>query len=82
MAYDAVTQRAQSNRDYRMWGVIVVLFGSLLGVPAAVLAEIEFGLLTALGVAGNLAFGLVVMIPGFALGALSLVVMLGSDSSD
>jgi|AntRauTorcE11898_2_1112593.scaffolds.fasta_scaffold33961_2 hypothetical protein len=79
MEYDTPGQTQRStDRPLRTLGVIVVLLGSLVGVPVMVLAEIEFGLLTAFGVSGNLAFGLFVMIPGFALGALSLVVMLGT----
>lgn len=79
MAYDTARQTQRStDRQLRTWGVVVTLLGSLVGVPAMVLAEIEFGLLTTIGISGNLAFGLFVMVPGFALGALSLVVMLGS----
>lgn len=79
MAYDTAGQTQHStDRNARMWAVVLALLGALVGIPALVLAEIEFGLLTSLGISGNLAFGLVVMIPGFALGGLSLVVMLGS----
>jgi len=70
-------QRA-TRQSLRQWGIVVVLILSLVGVPAAVLAEIEFGLLTMLGLSGDLAFGLVVMLPGLSLGGLSVVVMLGS----
>ena len=79
MAYDTAGQTSQStDSTARLWAVSLAVIGALIGVPALVLAEFEFGLLTALGLSGNLAFGLVVMIPGFALGGLSLVVMLGS----
>lgn len=79
MAFDTAGQTAQStDRTARLWAVSLAVIGALVVVPALVLAEFEFGLLTALGITSNLAFGLVVMIPGFALGGLSLVVMLGS----
>ncbi len=58
--------------------VSVAVIAALVVVPVLVIGEIEFGLLTALGLTGNLAFGMLVMIPGFALGGLALVVMLGS----
>lgn len=35
---------------------------SLVGVPAAILAEVELGLLTAFGLSGNLAVGLLAMV--------------------
>lgn len=70
--------RLSMYQSLRQWGIVVGVLGSLVGIPALVLAEVEFGLLTSLGLSGNLAFGFVVMIPGLTLGALSLVVMLGS----
>ena len=79
MAYDTAGQHDNStDRTARLWAVSLAVIGALVGVPALVLAEFEFGLLTALGITSNLAFGLVVMVPGFALGGLAFAVMLGS----
>jgi hypothetical protein len=79
MAYDTTGETHRStDRELRGWVTIALVVGSLVGVPAALLAEFEFGLLTALGVSGNLALGLFAMIPGFTLGAVALVVMLGT----
>jgi len=79
MAYDTAEQTTRTtDGTARLWAVSLAVIGALVVVPALVLAEFEFGLLTALGITSNLAFGLVVMIPGFALGGLSVVVMLGS----
>lgn len=71
-------ERNTTSRNARQWTVVAAVIAALVGVPTVVLAEFQFGLLTSLGITGNLGFGLVVMIPGFALGALSLVVMLGT----
>jgi hypothetical protein len=79
MAYETTAETQQStDRALRGWGIITLVIGSLVGVPAALLAEFEFGLLAALGLSGNLALGLFAMIPGFTLGAVALVVMLGT----
>jgi hypothetical protein len=79
MAHDtAGTQHRSSNRELRQWAVILALVGSLVGVPVALLTEFRFGLLASLGLSGNIGLGLFAMIPGFALGGLALVVMLGT----
>lgn len=73
---DAVKRR--STGTLARWAVIAGLLASLVGVPAALIAEFEAGLLTALGVTDPLALGLFAMVPGFVLGGLAFVVMLGS----
>ncbi len=79
MAHDvAQSQRQESDSALRQWGVVTALVACLVGVPALVLAEVEAGLLSALGLGSGPPFALLVMVPGFALGALSLVVMLGT----
>lgn len=79
MKGDGDRQQAESTPSLlRQWGVVIALTTSLLGVPVAVVSEFEFGLLSALGVSGHLALGLLVTIPGLALGGLSLVAMAGS----
>lgn len=61
----------------RAWLVVALVLGSLVGIPALVLGETEFGLLTALGLPRELTLGALALLPGFALGGLSLVVMTG-----
>jgi hypothetical protein len=79
MAHDVVdATRSASATALRSWGVVAGVLGCLVGIPALVLAEIEVGLLTAVGLGASTAFALVVMVPGFALGGLALVVMLGT----
>jgi len=83
MADDTTRPGSASTGSLRSWLVLAVLIGSLVGVPALVLAETEFGLLAGAGVFGALglsrqvALGAVALLPGFALGALSFVVMTG-----
>lgn len=75
----AATGRANARwTEAVQWAVVLVVSGSLVGVPAALVAEFEFGVLAALGVSGQLALGLFAMVPGFVLGGVALVVMLGS----
>jgi len=68
----------QSTRStLRTWGVLALVLGSLVGIPVLVLAETEFGLLSALGLPRQFTLGVLALVPGFALGGLSLVVMTG-----
>lgn len=79
MATETAAQTRQStDRPMRTAAVSAAVIAALVIVPVLVIGEIEFGLLTALDITGNLVFGLLVMVPGFALGGLALVVMLGS----
>lgn len=61
----------------RTWTVLALVLGSLVGIPLVVLAETEFGLLSALGLPRQLALGVLALVPGFTLGGLSLVAMTG-----
>lgn len=83
MADDTTRPEPAPPGSLRTWLVLAVLFGSLVGVPALVLGETEFGLLTgtgvfaSLGVSRQTVLGAVALLPGFALGGLSFVVMTG-----
>lgn len=78
MVHDTVSGNASSTgSSLRTWVVLGVLLGSLVGVPGLVLAEVEFGLLVTLGLPRQLALGALALLPGFALGGLSLVIMAG-----
>lgn len=83
MADDTTRPEPAPPGSLRTWLVLAVIFGSLVGVPAVVLAETEFGLLTeagvfaALGLTRQTVLGAVALLPGFVLGATSVVVMTG-----
>ncbi|WP_436923025.1 hypothetical protein [Halosimplex amylolyticum] len=83
MADDTTRPGFAPTGSLRSWLVLAVLVGSLVGVPVVVLAETEFGLLTgagafaAFGLSRQTVLGAVALLPGFALGGLSLVVMTG-----
>lgn len=74
----AVTRRSTTD-SWLSWVLVVGVLGALLGIPALLLAQVEFGLLTAFGLSHGPTFGAVAMVPGFALGALSLLAMLAPD---
>ena len=57
--------------------MLVLVLGSLVGLPLLVLTETEFGLLSAFGLPRQLTLGVLALVPGFALGGLSLLVMTG-----
>ncbi|WP_436907318.1 hypothetical protein [Halosimplex marinum] len=83
MATDTTGSAESATAPVRTWLVLAALFGALVGLPALVLAETEFGALSdvgvfaALGVPRALALGAVALVPGFALGGLSVVAMTG-----
>ncbi|MFB6140101.1 MAG: hypothetical protein ABEJ26_06675 [Halosimplex sp.] len=90
MAHDATepndagrnaTGRDPTGRDeratLRTWVVLALVLGSLVGIPALVLGETEFRLLSSFGLPRQLALGVLALVPGFALGGLSLVSMTG-----
>ena len=83
MAHDA-TDGETTNRGpettrstFRTWVVLALVLGSLVGLPVLVLAETELGLLSGAGLPRRLTLGVLALVPGFALGGLSLVVMTG-----
>jgi hypothetical protein len=83
MAHDATNGEA-TNRDrettrstFRTWVVLALVLGSLVGLPVLVVAETELGLLSGAGLSRQLTLGVLALVPGFALGGLSLVVMTG-----
>jgi hypothetical protein len=83
MARDA-TDGGATNRDretthstWRTWAVLALVLGSLVGLPVLVVAETELGLLSGVGLPRQLTLGVLALVPGFALGGLSLVVMTG-----
>ena len=69
------TRSTQST--LRTWAVLALVLGSLVGIPLVVLAETEFGLLSSFGLPRQLTLGVLALVPGFALGGLSLVAMTG-----
>jgi hypothetical protein len=80
MAHDRTAATRRSGTASWLSRLLLVgVLGALVGVPALLLAQVEFGLLTALGLPRRLAFGAVAMVPGFALGGLSLLAMLAPD---
>lgn len=79
MAYEKTERTSRSTRTWSLNTVVVAgLLVGLIGVPAVIIAEVEFGALTAVGLGGAATFGAVAIAPGFLLGALSLLTMLGS----
>jgi hypothetical protein len=83
MAHD-VTDGESAERDrettrstWRTWTVLALVLGSLVGLPLVVVAETELGLLSGAGLPRQLTLGVLALVPGFALGGLSLVVMTG-----
>jgi hypothetical protein len=71
MAHDA------TESTLRTWTVLALVLGSLVGIPVVVFAETEFGLLSGFGLPRQLTLGVLALVPGFALGGLSFVVMTG-----
>lgn len=78
MTHDRTTPDRSVPTVWWNWFVALAVLVALVGVPTLVLLQVEFGLLAALGLPRQLTFGVLAMIPGFALGGLSLLVMLGS----
>jgi len=79
MTRTAATDDARTGATLGTWVVLAAVLGTLIGVPALVLAEVEFGVLVALGLPRQLTLAALALVPGFALGGLSLVVMTGWD---
>lgn len=83
MAHDAADSEAPGRNGEttrstrRTWAVLALVLGSLVGVPVLVVAETELGLLSGAGLPRQLTLGVLALVPGFALGGLSLVVMTG-----
>lgn len=79
MRRETTERTARSPRTPgRVAAVAAGAFLALVGVPALVLAEYRLGVLSTVGLGGQLPFAALVMVPGFLLGGLSLVAMLGS----
>jgi hypothetical protein len=77
MTRDTAGGRSTSRGSLRTWAVLALVLGSLVGIPLVVLGETEFGLLSGLGLPRQLTLGVLALVPGFALGGLSLVAMTG-----
>lgn len=78
-----VNERSESTRPspwsfLQAWAVEGAVLIALVGFPAVVFAEVQFNVLSTVGI-GRIGFALIVMAPGLLLGGLSLVVMLGFD---
>jgi hypothetical protein len=69
--------RGSTESTLRTWAVLALVLGSLVGLPLLVLTETEFGLLSGVGLPRQLTLGALALVPGFALGGLSLLVMTG-----
>jgi len=74
---DATGSTQSTGSTLRTWTVLALVLGSLVGIPLVVLAETEFGLLSSFGLPRQLTLGVLALVPGFALGGLSLVAMTG-----